>query len=66
MGLWTSDPELLAAARDWLLSLIAISEPLGTGSDSLEPELVPIEYDHDAIIEYLREVRSWPDVDDEV
>lgn len=37
-----------------LLSLVAISEPLGTGSDSIQPELVPVDYDHDAMVTYMR------------
>lgn len=59
MGIWTTDPDVLAAARQWLLSLVAISEPLGTGSDSIQPELVPVEYDHDAMIEYMREAAAY-------
>jgi hypothetical protein len=55
MGMWTTDADMLAAARRWLLSLVAISEPLGTGSDSMQPELAPPEYDHDAMVEYMRD-----------
>lgn len=65
MGMWTIDPGMLAAARQWLLSLIAISEPLGTGSDSMQPELVPVEYDHDAMVEYMREVAAYSDWDED-
>lgn len=65
MGMWTSDPGMLATARQWLLSLIAISEPLGTGSDSMQPELVPVDYDHDAMVEYMREAAAYSDWDDE-
>jgi hypothetical protein len=64
MGMWTTDADMLAAARQWLLSLIAISEPLGTGSDSMQPELVPVEYDHDAMVEYMREVAAYSDWDE--
>lgn len=59
MGIWTTDPAMLAAARTWLLSLVAISEPLGAGADVMEPELLPVEYDDDAIREYLSEVGGW-------
>lgn len=55
MGIWTSDPTLLGATRDWLLNLISISEPFGASSDHLEPELVSVEYDDAALIEYLHE-----------
>lgn len=54
MGMWTSDPELMTAARRFLLTLVSLSEPLGKGPDHLDPELVPIEYDDDAMWEYVR------------
>lgn len=59
MGMWTTDPGMLAAARQWLLSLVAISEPLGTGSDSVQPELVPVEYDHNAMVDYMRAAAAY-------
>ena len=65
MGMWTTDPGMLAAARQWLLSLVAISEPLGTGSDSMQPEFVPVEYDHDAMVDYMREVAAYSDWDED-
>ena len=37
---------------------MAISEPLGTGSDSMQPELLPVDYDHDAMVEYMREAAA--------
>ncbi len=64
MGMWTTDPALLAAARTWLLALIEMSEPLGVGSDQLEPEYLPIEYDDAAIREYMTET-GWGDLLDE-
>lgn len=65
MGMWTADPSLLAAARGWLLSLVAISEPLGTGSDSMQPEFVPVEYDHDAMVGYMREAAAYSEWNEE-
>jgi hypothetical protein len=56
MGMWTTDQDLMTAARQWLLSLVAISEPLGAGPDSLTPEFLPVEYDNDAFFEYLRDI----------
>ena len=41
----------MAGARRFLLGLIALSEPLGTGPDTLNPEQLPIEYDHEAMAE---------------
>lgn len=55
MGMWTTDPELLKAARSWLLSLVEMSEPLGSGPDHLEPEYLPVDYDDDAIREHMSE-----------
>lgn len=65
MGMWTTDPDMLTAARQWLLSLVAISEPLGAGSDSMQPELVPVEYDHDAMVEYMREAAAYSEWDED-
>jgi hypothetical protein len=58
MGMWTTDPALLAAARDWLLALIEMSEPIESGSDLLEPEYLPVDYGDDAIREYMAET-GW-------
>ncbi len=62
--MWTTDPAMLAAARSWLLSLVGMSEPAGAGSDDLEPELVPVEYDEDGIREYLAEAGWFVEEDD--
>lgn len=55
MGMWTAEPNLTMAARDWLLALVALSEPLGSGDDLIDPELLPVEYDDAAFAEYFRE-----------
>jgi hypothetical protein len=54
LGIWTSDPSLLAAARTWPDRLIKLS-PLEVGSGRLGPELLPVEYDIAAIPEPLAE-----------
>lgn len=64
MGIWTNDPAMLAAARSWLLSLVEMSESAGEGSDDLEPELLPVEYDEDGIREYLAESAWFVEEDD--
>jgi hypothetical protein len=64
MGHWTSDADLMDAARRFLLHLVALSEPLGAGPDILDPELEPVVYDDDAIREYLRE-HDYADEDNE-
>lgn len=58
MGMWTTDPDLLTAARKWLLTLVEMSEPLGSGPDHLEPEYLPVGYDDAAIREYMAET-GW-------
>jgi hypothetical protein len=63
MGMWTSDPSLLAAARTWLLTLISISEPFGASADDPSPELLPVEYDEAAMIDAMHEL--WDDSDDD-
>ena len=52
-GSWTEDPAQIAAAQRLLLKLIAASEPVETNVDRWDPELAPIEYDHDAMVEAL-------------
>lgn len=58
VGLWTHDPLLLAAARKFLLTLVAMSEPLGSGPDGMDPELSPVKFDDAEFIDYLRELGS--------
>lgn len=58
MGVWLSNPQLMDATRRFLLTLISLSEPLGQGPDDLDPELLPVEYDDAAILEYFRETQE--------
>jgi hypothetical protein len=58
MGLWTDDSDLMDGARRFLLGLIALSEPLGAGTDTLNPELLPAEFDDEAMVEHLRDLRD--------
>lgn len=55
MGMWIKNQETLTAARKFLLRLIAASEPLDSSHSDMSPELVPVEYDDVAMLEYLRE-----------
>ncbi|HEY5180662.1 MAG TPA: hypothetical protein VIJ07_12980 [Dermatophilaceae bacterium] len=63
MGMWTTDAQLMAGAREFLLNLVAISEPLGTGPDTPAPELLPVSYDDAAMSEALRPEPAWEDDD---
>ena len=56
MGMWSADPGLMESARSFLLKLVADSEPFGSGPDHMDPELRPVEYDDEAMIEYLRDM----------
>jgi hypothetical protein len=56
-GYWTEDPALLRAAQDLLVKLIAESEALDTNADDWRPEMGPIEFDHEAMIEAMAEER---------
>jgi hypothetical protein len=53
MGLWTAEPSMMQAARKFLLSLIAMSEPLGSGPNIPEPQLQQVTYDDAAFSQYL-------------
>lgn len=63
--MWTTDSELLATAREWLLALIEMSEPIGAGSDNLEPEYPSVDYDDAAIREYMAETSCSADFEED-
>jgi hypothetical protein len=65
MGMWTSRPPLIAAARRFLLGLIGASEPLGTSHPRMTPEFLPVEYDDEAFFEYVRDLGTEADLDDD-
>jgi hypothetical protein len=54
-GYWTEDRILLKAAQDLLIKLIAESEAVNTNANDWRPEMGPIEYDHEAMIEAMAE-----------
>jgi len=55
-GYWTEDPAMLKAAEHLLVKLIAKSEAVDTNDDYWSPEMTPVAYDHDAMIEAMAEV----------
>jgi hypothetical protein len=59
-GYWTEDPALVKGAERFLVKLMRSSEALDPDSDSFDPELVPVEYDDEAMIEALHGIR-WED-----
>lgn len=66
-GMWTEDPDLLRAARQFLLRLIGESETFDPDSDTYRPELVNVDYDDDAMAEASLALREYyGDLEDEV
>jgi hypothetical protein len=61
-GFWTDEPALLEGYQDFLLRLVGASEGLD-GEDEPTPQLLPVEYDDEAIAEVAAEMRR--DEDDE-
>ncbi len=51
VGWWSEDPEVLAESTAFLSDVLAISEPLGSNAPMPEPELLPVEFDDDAMVE---------------
>jgi hypothetical protein len=58
MGFWTDDEALMQGARRFLLALVALSEPFGTGPNTLSPELLPVRYDDEAFASYFIDHQS--------
>lgn len=55
---WTEDPKMLRGMQEFLVGLVAQSEELNPDADDWEPEMAPVEYDHDAMVEALAEERE--------
>lgn len=52
-GWGTEDPEVLAESTAFLADVLTISEPLGSSAARPEPELLPVEFDDDAMVDAL-------------
>ena len=59
LGAWSTDAELAAAALEFVIAVIKISEPYGAGPGGPEPQLVEGEWDDAAFAEVLDEM--WLD-----
>jgi hypothetical protein len=59
-GYWTEEPALVQGAERFLLKAIRSSEGLDPESDSLDPELAPVDFDDAAFAEVMAEFR-WDD-----
>jgi hypothetical protein len=62
-GFWTDDRRLVEGYQDFLLKLVGASEGLD-GEDEPTPQLLPAEYDDEAIAEVAAEM-SWDENDEE-
>lgn len=62
-GYWTEDKALMEGAERFLLRLIAASEALDPDADLFDPDLVPVEFDDEAMREALGEA-PWDDEED--
>lgn len=62
-GFWTDEPRLVEGYQDFLLQLVGASEGLD-GEDEPTPQLLPVEYDDEAIAEVAAEM-SWDEADEE-
>jgi hypothetical protein len=56
-GYWTEDPPLLKAAEHLLVELIARSEDVNPDVDDWRPDMAPVEYYHDAMVDAIAEER---------
>lgn len=59
-GYWTEEPELLDGAERFLLKLVRASEGLDPDADVIDPDLLPIEFDDEAMIEAMQDA-EWPE-----
>lgn len=56
VGAWINDPALLEHATDFLIDVLALSEPWDSTALRPAPELVAVDYDDDAFADYLAEL----------
>lgn len=64
IGYWTEEPSLLEGTERFLLKLVAFSEGLD-GADEPTPQLLPVEYDDEAMRDALAELDWGEDEGDE-
>lgn len=63
-GYWTEDKALMEGAERFLVRLAAESEGLDPEADLIDPDLVPYEFDDEAMFEAMDEAR-WDDEESE-
>jgi hypothetical protein len=54
-GFWSDDRALVEHMTRFVEAVISFSEPWGSGTVGPEPDLVSVEFDDEAIAEYLAE-----------
>jgi hypothetical protein len=57
-GIWTDDPSLLAHTKKYLSNLLTYTEPFDSYRAHPEPELVPYEFDEEAMAEAAADMRG--------
>lgn len=61
-GIWSDDRSLVASSTEFLVDLMAYSEPVESTRLQPQPELVPVEFDDEAMVEAMGNFD--PDEDD--
>jgi len=63
-GYWTEDRALVEGAERFLVKVIRSSESLDPDADSFDPELVPVQFDDEAMADAAAELLSAEDDDE--
>ena len=63
-GIWSDDPSLVATTSEFVVDLMAYSEPVESAQLRPQPELVPYEFDDEAMAEAMRDMQ-WEEPDDD-
>lgn len=53
VGVWSTDRQLTREAWRFLADVLAFSEPLSAATRGPEPDLLPVQFDDEAIMDYL-------------
>jgi hypothetical protein len=68
-GYWTEDKALVEGAERFLLQLVRFSETLDPDTDSVDPDLAPVEFDNEAMAEawadHLEAMAEMDELDDD-
>lgn len=65
VGFWSDDPALVGHMTSFVESVIAFSEPWDSLAEGPEPDLASVEFDDDALREYMAEFGPFSDGDED-